>query len=205
MSTAALWDMGASVPKPGSQFQLEGAQGTLRGGGEPRGYLWWRSTATPDLTSGVQLLSLAAWAFQASTYSVCAGEFLHVPVSLSYPLPCSPGAHASLSLNFHTSTDPSVSCTRTTRVKPRHKGCSPTCPCPSSLSPGAFVSQVMLQGIGPQVLDDDLAGETGQVRTEPRPRSTLAGVTRIPAADEVCGAPPQQSCSTRGSCARTAR
>ena len=42
-------------------------------------------------------------------------------------------------------------------------------------APAACLPGVVLQGIGPQVLDDDLGGQTGQVRTGPRPLSQAAG------------------------------
>lgn len=126
----------------------------------------------------MEALSPAALGSQGSTSRMCvpltSGGF---PLSSSHLLPRRPGPQAPVSLSFPTTADTTVPCPHNTRVSTQALGFSPTSPRHSCLSPAAFLSPVVLQGTGPQVLDDDLLGHTGHMSTGLTTLSPQAGVT----------------------------
>lgn len=138
-------------------------------------HLWWRSIAPRELLCKAPAHSTTACGLQASTRCVFAAESLQVPChpptrSPSYLGPSLGGPSISKPMSGPRSL------AHTTHVSAhRIRAFSPTRAHVRSLSSGPFLPQVVLQGIGPQVLDDDLVGDTGRRHIGHSPLSSLAG------------------------------
>ena len=125
-------------------------------------HLWWRSIAPPELLSKAPAHSTTAFGLQASTHCVFAAESLQAPCHPPTRSPCYLGPGLGRPSISKPMSGP-LSLAHTTHVSTHHiLGFSPTRAHIRSLSSGPFLPQVVLQGIGPQVLDDDLVGDTGR-------------------------------------------
>ena len=172
---SGAWGHGSSSPKDWQANPDEGGGGSPERADIHGECLWWRSIAPPELLSKAPAHSTTAFGLQASTHCVFAAESLQVPCHPPTRSPCYLGPSLGRPSISKPMSGPR-SLAHTTHVSTHHiLGFSPTRAHVRSLSSGPFLPQVVLQGIGPQVLDDDLVGDTGRRHIGHSPLSSLAG------------------------------